>query len=61
MYSTPPPHGMHAARMRTLHVLWLSLRSMDVQVLVQALTNTLDHNLREQAEALLEEVSVYTY
>jgi len=47
--------------MRTQHVLWLSPRSMDVQVLVQALTNTLDHNLREQAEALLEEVSVYTY
>ena len=30
---------------------------MDIQALIQALTNTLDHNLREQGEALLDEVS----
>lgn len=29
---------------------------MDIQALVQALTNTLDPGLREQAEALLDEV-----
>ena len=31
---------------------------MDIQTLVQALTNTLDPSLREQAEAFLDEVSV---
>lgn len=31
---------------------------MDIQTLIQALTNTLNPSLREQAEAFLDEVSI---